>query len=248
MVEVCTVLDLDLESEDLRCSRSDGRGRYAEPLFARKTTAMYTLYFSPGTASMVVHQILIELGVSYELRRVDLDAGAQRDPAYLRLNPGGVVPTLLIDDQALVESSALAMILAERHPEAGLSPALGSPQRPLYLQWMLYLANTLQPAYRLWFYPHDIPGADAEAVKTAARAKIEAAWQRFHDFYGHDKPYLLGAAPTALDFYALMLMRWSRNMPKPATQWPRLAAFAQRMKARPSWKKLYEIEGLTEWA
>jgi glutathione S-transferase len=46
----------------------------------------------------------------------------------------------------------------------------------------------------------------------------------------------------------LMLMRWSRNMPKPATAWPALNEFAARMKARPSWKRLYELERLTEWA
>ena len=45
-----------------------------------------------------------------------------------------------------------------------------------------------------------------------------------------------------------MLMRWSRNMPKTATAWPALADLAQRVKARPSWQRLYEIEGLTEWA
>jgi glutathione S-transferase len=45
-----------------------------------------------------------------------------------------------------------------------------------------------------------------------------------------------------------MLMRWSRNMPRPATDWPQLAALAQRMKARPSFRTLYEREGLTEWA
>ena len=45
-----------------------------------------------------------------------------------------------------------------------------------------------------------------------------------------------------------MLMRWSRNMPKPASQWPHLAALAQRLKARSSFTALYEREGLTEWA
>jgi glutathione S-transferase len=45
-----------------------------------------------------------------------------------------------------------------------------------------------------------------------------------------------------------MLMRWSRNMPKPATQWPAFAGYGARMKARPSFKVLYEREGLTEWA
>ena len=51
-----------------------------------------------------------------------------------------------------------------------------------------------------------------------------------------------------MDFYATMLMRWSRNMPKPAHEWPALGAYAARMKARPSFETLYQREGLTEWA
>ena len=42
-------------------------------------------------------------------------------------------------------------------------------------------------------------------------------------------------------------MRWSRNMPRPASDWPHLAALIVRMKARPSFRTLYEREGLTEW-
>jgi glutathione S-transferase len=44
-----------------------------------------------------------------------------------------------------------------------------------------------------------------------------------------------------------MLMRWSRQMPRPATDWPQLAALAQRMKARPSFRALYAAEGLADW-
>ena len=46
----------------------------------------------------------------------------------------------------------------------------------------------------------------------------------------------------------IMLMRWSRDMPEPATEWQSLNDYAARMKARPSWKQLYALEGLTEWA
>ena len=59
-------------------------------------------------------------------------------------------------------------------------------------------------------------------------------------------PYLLGVSATAADFLLTMFMRWSRNMPRPATDWPQLSALAQRMKARPSFRTLYEREGLTE--
>src|SRR5690242_14803037 len=103
----------------------------APPLCCASTLGgpMYILYYSPGTASMVVHLLLLELGAPHELRRVDLDAGGQRDPAYLKLNPGGVVPTLIVDGEARCEAAALALLLAERHPEARLSPVPGSPQR-----------------------------------------------------------------------------------------------------------------------
>src|SRR5580698_5441234 len=75
---------------------------------------MYTLYYSPGTASMCVHHALIETSAEYRLVLVDLEAGRQRDPAYLKLNPGGVVPTLLIDDVPFTESAALLMTIATR--------------------------------------------------------------------------------------------------------------------------------------
>jgi glutathione S-transferase len=208
---------------------------------------MYTLYGAPGSASMLAHLLLLELGVPYRYELVDLAAGAQRDPAYLRLNPGGVVPTLIVDDAPCCESAAIALLLAERHPEARLAPPPGDPLRPAYLQWMLFLANGLQPAFRWWFYPEaDEP--DARVVLAGARRRIEAAWDRLDAHLSTHGPHILGPEPGAVDLYATMLMRWSRNMPRPATTWPHLAALAAKMRARPSWRRLYELEGLTEWA
>ncbi|MDC8014797.1 glutathione S-transferase family protein [Tahibacter soli] len=209
---------------------------------------MYTLYTSPGTAGMMVHQLLIELGAPYEMHLLDIKAGDQRKPEYLALNPNGVVPTLVIDGKPRTESSALVMLLAERHPEGGFAPAPGDAARDDYLEWMLILAHSLQPAYRLWFYPSDLGDVDHDAIKAGARAKIEKTWDRVEARLSDGRPYMLGDAVSALDFYTLMLMRWSRNMPKPATTWTHLAAFAARMKQRPSWRRLYELEGLTEWA
>ncbi len=206
---------------------------------------MYTLYYSPGAASLVVHMALLEVGADYKLERVDLDAGAQRDPAYLKLNPNGVVPTLLIGGRPFYESAACLMTVADRHPEAGLAPKTDTLERAAWNQWIVHLANTVQPAFRMWFYPHEL-GGGVPAATIAAR--IEAAWTRFDTQLAAGGPYLLGDACTAADLMLLMVMRWSRNMPKPATDWPALRTFAARMKARPSWKRLYELEGLTEWA
>lgn len=208
---------------------------------------MYTLYYSPGAASMLPHLLLLEIGAEFQLRLVDIDSGANRDADYLRLNPNGVLPTLVVDDTPCRETPALLLMLCERHPESGLAPAPGTPSRNAFLQWVLFLANTLQPAFRLWFYPSDVSGVDADALKAAMRVRIEGCFDQLDQLLDDGRPYLLGAEISALDFYATMLMRWSRNMPRPATQWPRLKALADRVRARPSWIRLYDVEGLTEW-
>ncbi len=210
---------------------------------------MYTLYYSPGTASMVVHLALLELDAAHELRLIDFDSKAQKDPEYLRLNPNGVVPTLIVDGAPVYECAALMLLLGERHADKGLAPMPGSAQRANYLQWTLHLANTLQPGFRQWFYPTDFgPDDQADAMRDFARRRIEAAWDRIDTHLAANGPYMLGAEFSLLDLYATMLMRWSRNMPKPADRWPALDALAQRIKARASWKQLYEIESLSEWS
>jgi len=209
---------------------------------------MYTLYYAPGSANLLVHLALLEIGAPHELKRVDLDKGEQRSAAYLAINPNGVVPTLMIDGVPHGEAAALAMLLAERHPEAALAPAPGSAERADYLQWMLYLANNLQPLFRQWFYPGDHLPEGADTIQQAARAGIEKCWARLDAHLAAHGPTMLGADFSVVDLYALMLMRWSRNMPKPATEWPQLAALAARLKARPSWKEACASEGLVEWA
>ena len=208
-----------------------------------------TLYYAPGAASFLVHWLLIELDLPHELRLVDTAAKAQKAPEYLALNPNGVVPTLVLDGKPQYEAAALAMLLAERHPDAGLSPAAGDPRRADYLQWMFNLANMVQPLFRQWWYPGEPAGeTQADAVRAHCAPRIEVQWQRIDAHLAAGGPFLLGDAPTVADFYLVMLMRWSRNMPRPATEWPQLAALAARLKARPSFTMLYAREGLTEWA
>jgi glutathione S-transferase len=209
---------------------------------------MYTLYYSPGTASMVVHLALLEIGAPYELQLVDFSAGAQRDPAYLALNPGGRVPTLLIDGRPVTESAALLMVLAERHPEAHLAPARGTAEHDAWLQWILYLSTALAATFRFWFYPDDLGAPEhPPAVRAALQRQIESVWERVDAHLAAHGPWLLGREMSGADLLLTMLMRWSRKMPRPAMQWPALAALATRVRARPSWKRLYELEGLTEW-
>lgn len=209
----------------------------------------YTLYYSPGAASLVVHWVLLELDLPHALALVDTKAGAQKHPDYLALNPNGVVPTLVIDGRPQYEAAALIAYLAETHPERGLAPLPGDPARADFLQWMFNLTNMVQPLFRQWWYPHEPAGeAQAETVLAHVRPRIEAQWDRIDAHLAAHGPYLLGERPSVADFHLVMLMRWSRNMPKPATEWPHLAALATKLKARPSFAALYAREGLTEWA
>ena len=86
---------------------------------------MYKLYWAPATAALAPQAVLEEAGVAYEIERIDLDRQEQRRPAYLALNPGGYVPTLVTGDgQVLTESAAITLSLCERHPETGLLPGM----------------------------------------------------------------------------------------------------------------------------
>jgi glutathione S-transferase len=114
---------------------------------------------------------------------------------------------------------------------------------------MVHLTNTVQAAFRNWFYPHEAAGeAASPAVKEFAGALIAKAWDRVDARLAVSGGYIAGKEITAADFLATMLMRWSRNMPRPATEWPAIGEYVTRMKARPSFRTLYEREGLTEWA
>ncbi|UNK57081.1 glutathione S-transferase family protein [Pseudoxanthomonas daejeonensis] len=206
------------------------------------------LYGSPSTASLVVHWLLIELGIEHELHQLDFDRREQKSPEYLAINPAGRVPTLLVDGQVLTESAAIAMQLADLYPQAGLAPAPGTAARGAYYRWVCFCVYTLMPAYRGWFYADEPAGeANAALVRERARIQLEAAWQQVADHLEQGGPYMLGAQPSAVDFVLTMLMRWSRNMPRPTDDWPVLRDFARRMKDRPSFAEVYRREGISDW-
>jgi glutathione S-transferase len=79
-----------------------------------------------GRNSICTQKVLITLfekGLTWETRRVDLFTNQQYDPEYLRLNPKGVVPTLVHDEQVVVESTLICEYLDETFPTPSLVPA-----------------------------------------------------------------------------------------------------------------------------
>lgn len=197
---------------------------------------MYKLYWNPGSAAMAPHAVLQEIGARYELIELNLERGQQREPAYLKLNPNARVPTLVIDDaQVIYESAAICMYLADRHPEAGLAPAIGDPARGAYLQWLAYMSNTLQTACLRYYYPTRCITNPDHAPEVASKALEDTAiiWDRIDQAIGAG-PYMLGDRFSACDLYLLMLSTWQDAAPGLYDRCRNVKACVERVMARPA--------------
>jgi glutathione S-transferase len=206
---------------------------------------MYVLHYYPGNASLLPHMLLREIGAPFELRLVDRTRDAHKSPEYLALNPNGLIPVLIDGDLVLYETAAVAMHLCDRHPEAGLAPPLGTPERAHFYKWMAHLTNTVQAEYLMWFYPERyVDLADAvPRVKAVAEARLDAMFDRIAGQLG-GKPWLLGERFSAADLFLTMVIRWGRNLARPPRTIPALGALAERVLARPAVRAAFEAEGL----
>jgi glutathione S-transferase len=208
---------------------------------------VYKLYYYPGNANLAPHMLLEELGVNYELVLVDRETNAQKSPEYLKLNPNGRVPTLIDGELVLYEAAAICLHLVDRHPEAGLAPAVGSAERAEFYKWLVYLTNTLQAELMTYFYPERLidDKAGASQVKTHAEARVGGMLDLIDDaLASHGGPYLLGARYSAVDPYLLMLSRWTRMMKNPARNRLHLGGYLERLVARPAIQRTFAGEGL----
>jgi glutathione S-transferase len=211
---------------------------------------MITLYSAPAGSGFVVHWMLLELEATFKVQWINMEAGEHKQPAYLAINPNGLLPSLMIDDKPMGETAAILMHLTDYFPEKGFARPLGTPERAAYYYWMVYIANALQPAFRNRFFPHEPGGEDcADAVKAHSAARIAEIWQRMDTHLAANGPYLLGDKVSTPDFLTTLLMRWSRNFSGAAiaTSWPALAKLAGLMKQRPAFKEAYKREGITDW-
>jgi glutathione S-transferase len=204
---------------------------------------MYTLYWSPGSASMTPHGALEEAGAKFELKLVDTDQGAQRDPAYLKLNPNAKVPTLVVDGSfVMFESAAMTMFIADRHPEAKLAPGPDEMARGHFYQWITHLTNSVQPAMLRYYYPDrhtgDIGGNDAVAAK--ATEEIAVLWGRIDQHLAARGPYLLGNRFSAADIFAYMLSTWQQCCPNTYERFPHLKRLADLVAARPAMQRMIQ--------
>lgn len=215
---------------------------------------MIRLHFYPSTAAMVPHILLEELGVPYERVLVDRANDVHKSPEYLALNPNGLIPVLVDGDLVLYETAAICLHLADAHPQAGLMPALGSPERAHAYKWLMWLTNTLQATLIVYFYPHrwvEEGSAAQNEVKAMAKRRVgELLDQLDAELARHGGPWFMGEAHSLLDAYVFTLCRWTRHFSddspvRPARERPHLGPYLQRMLERPALQRVMTNEGLS---
>jgi len=211
---------------------------------------MLQLHYYPGTAAMTPHILLQEIGAPFELVLVDRQADAHKAPAYLRLNPNGLLPVLTDDDLVLYETAAICLYLCDRYPQAGLAPALGSLERAHFYKWLAWLTNTLQTTLIVYFYPqrwvNEGNALGAAEVKAQAERRVGVLLDQLDDELArHGGPWLLGKNYSALDPFAMMLCRWTRGFASaPARDRPHLGPYLQAVLARPAVQRVLTAEQL----
>jgi glutathione S-transferase len=104
-----------------------------------------TLYHHPYTRAAGTLWMLEEVGVDYELRYVDIQAGEQKAPEIVALNPMGKLPILVDGGEVVTESAAIGLYLADRYALGRLAPKCDAPQRGTYLRWSLFAPSVVEP-------------------------------------------------------------------------------------------------------
>jgi glutathione S-transferase len=209
---------------------------------------MIELHYFPSNASFAPHILLEEMGVPFRLRIVDRAHNEHKSPAYLKLNPNGLIPTLVDGDLVLYETAAILMHLADCHPAGGqvFAPAPGTPERAEYYKWMVWLTNTLQAMLIHYFYP-DRMATDAAEVKARAEAQVAPMLDQLDAHLArHGGDWFLGSEYTAVDPLAFMLCRWTRMQAHPAKARPALGAYLKRVFDRPATQRVVTKEQLPD--
>ncbi len=209
------------------------------------------LHYDAGTAAMVPHILLEELGVPYERVLVQRAQQQHKQPAYLQLNPNGLLPVLTDGDLVLYETAAIVLHLCDTHPQAGLAPPLATGERAHFYKWLVWLTNTLQASLLAYFYPErwvkEGNTEGAAEVKAKAQEKVIALLTQLDGLVARNGgPWVLGAQFGALDAYVFTLCRWTRNFSHgKAREHTHLGPYLQRVSERPSVQRVFAAEGLS---
>jgi len=216
-------------------------------------TETYRLHYAPDNASLIIRLALEELGAPYTCVLVDRADAAHKSPAYLALNPNGLIPVLETPEGALFETGAILLWLADRHGR--LAPMVDSPERGDFLKWLFFMANTLHPALRMTFYPAQYIGDDQSAqaiLRRHMQSEIARHLDTLEGLAAAGPSWFCAPEVSLLDLYLGPLLRWMVLYPAPnggadwfsIEKWSRLHAMVTRLESRGCVITAIRAEGL----
>lgn len=202
---------------------------------------MLTLYTTPLSANgRKVLAVSHELGLSPEIREVDVYRGEGRAPEYLAINPTGKIPSLVDGELTLAESNAILLYLSEAHGDF----RLGSREpatRARIAQWLFWESAHWQPAvtavlaafvgHRL--LPESLPAPEREPDWSDAGLRVQLA--RLEDRLA-ESPWLVGDRLTLADFSVAGMLTYFRAAEFPWRAHPALGDWYARLGSRASWR------------
>ena len=204
---------------------------------------MYTLYWHPYSSSYAPMAVLEELGVEFDLYEVDYDGGETGTPEYRELQPLGLIPALKIgNDRSMFESAARIIYRCDSHPESGLAPRSNEIERAAYLQWMLFMSDTVYPSYNRYYHPerYTTEPSGEVGVKEQAMLLARKQWQVIEDELHANGPWVLGNRFSACDVYLQMMTTWHEGPSDLLGKFPKVKQVAEGVLAREASRRAFE--------
>lgn len=173
------------------------------------------LYFTPRTRATRSRWLLEELGVPYELVKLDPSKHENKTAAYLAVHPFGEVPALVDGDVTLFESSAICLYLADRFPEKQLAPQPGSAERGYYYQWMLFAEVSIEPEVKEFYQPAELPeekgSAHLQAELARHRTRLDDLLKVVEDGL-NGREFLVGGRFSAADLVTASILHLANTL------------------------------------
>jgi glutathione S-transferase len=186
------------------------------------------LYYTPGACSLAVHITLREVGIPFELEKVDLDTkrtGHGRD--YFEVNAKGSVPALELDSgEVLTEAGVCLQYVADLAPDKALAPAFGTMARYRLMEWLNFIAAELHKTFSPLF--HDTRPERREEVIAMLKPRLEHVARQLGA-----TDFLLGPEFTVADAYLYAVLNWTHFLNVDIKAWPALGDFLARITRRP---------------
>jgi glutathione S-transferase len=192
-------------------------------------------------ASINVRKVLWacdEIGIAFE--REDWGDGfrSTHTPAFLALNPGGLVPVVIDDGAVLRESNTIVRYLAAKHGRTDLLPA--SPaERAMVEMWMDWQASEFNNAWRYAFQAlvRKSPGFDDKAQVAASLQSWTEQVAILNGQLAKTQAFVHGADFTVADIpIGLSVNRWFMT-PFDRPAFPAVSKYYERLSQRPAFMK-----------